>query len=415
MAALPLAQSYGTFVPPTGMILVVLLMLGAGAAVWFGAWAVFRAIAAIAKRTPGETDDRLIKRMAHPLASLLAVVAAAAVLFLVAGRADPAAVPLVRNLVYVALVLSGSWVLVRSIRLVLEAAGKRRERLLPATRVTSRIISVVVFTTAFLMILQQFGIAITPVIAGLGIAGLAAALALQDTLGNFFAGLSIQTGQALQPGHYVKLENEKLDGYVETVGWRTTSIRTLGGNTIVIPNSVLAEDVVTDYYLPSKDMSVVMTFRTGLEADPKKVIDILVEEAKAAYKAEPQRFDAGKEPFAQFSGLDEYSMTFSLILRIPEYVQQWGAQHAVWLRVIERFRKEGIRIPYPTRHNYTEPVKPEARRVPGAPGGLAPRGRPKPKRREVPESMDPREAEASKARREIAAKQERKIEDRETP
>lgn len=400
-----LAVDYGTLVPPTGMALVVALMLAAGAGVWFGAWAVFRAIAAIAKRTPGETDDRLIKRMAHPLASLLAVVAAAAVLVLFGGRADPEAVPLVRNLLYASLVLSGAWVFVRAVRQILEAAGRRRVRLLPASRVLSRVVSVVVFTAALLMILQTYGISITPLIAGLGIAGLAAALALQDTLGNFFAGLSIQTGQALQPGHYVRLENEKLDGYVEDVGWRTTTIRTLGGNTIVIPNSVLAEDVVTDFYLPSKDMSVVMDFRVGLEADPKKVIAALVEEAKAAYKAEPERFDTSKDPFAQFSGVDEYAQKYSLIIRVPEYVQQWGAQHAVWLRVIERFRKDGIRIPYPTRHNYQEPVKPEARRIPGAPGGLAPHARPRPRRRAEPEPEDPRMKEAEKARTEIAAKQ----------
>lgn len=410
MASLPIAASHGTFVPPTGMVLVVLLMLGAGAAAWSSAWAVFRAIAAIAKRTPGESDDRLIRRMAHPLGSLLAVVAAAAVLFLFAGRADPDTIPGVRNFVYVALVLSGSWVVLRTIRQLLEAAGERRERLLPATRVTSRLIAVVVFTAAFLMILQQYGISITPLIAGLGIAGLAAALALQDVLGNFFAGLSIQTGQALQPGHYVKLESEeKLEGYVDEVGWRTTHIRTLGGNVVVIPNSKLAQAVVTDFYLPTKDLSIVMDFRVGLESDPKKVIDALVEEAKEAYKAEPSKFDTRAEPFAQFSAVDEYSQKVSLIIRVPEYVQQWGAQHAVWLRVLERFRKDGVRIPYPTRHNYQEPVTPEAHRVPGAPGGLAPRGRPRPKQRETPEAIDPREAEASKAREAIAAKQEKEL------
>lgn len=405
----PLAATYGTFIPPTGLILVALLMLAAGVGVWSLAWLVFRAVAGVAKNTPGDVDDRLVRNMAHPLAAFLGVVAAGAVLGLFGARADPALVPLVRNLFVVAFVAVGAWVLVRAVRQALEAAGRRQARLLPATRVTGRLIAVVVFTAAFLMILQQYGISITPLVAGLGIAGLAAALALQDVLGNFFAGLSIQTGQALQPGHYVRLETDKLDGYVEEVGWRTTHIRTLAGNVVVIPNSKLAQAVVTDYYLPSKDMSVVMEFHVGLEADPKKVIDALVDEAKEAYKAEPARFDTASEPFAQFSGVTDYAMKFSLIIRIPEYVQQWAAQHAVWLRAMERFRKDGIRIPYPTRHNYQEPVKPEAHRVPGAPGGLAPRGRPKPKRREAPQAIDPREAEAHKARREIAAKQEKEL------
>jgi small-conductance mechanosensitive channel len=406
----PPAATYGTFVPPTGFILVAALMLAAGAGVWSLAWLVFRAVAGVARRTPGEVDDRLVRNMGLPLSAFLGVVAAGAVLGLFGSRADPALVPLMRNLFIVAFVAVGAWVLVRAARQALEAAGRRQARLLPATRVTGRLVAVVVFTAAFLMILQQYGISVTPLIAGLGIAGLAAALALQDTLGNFFAGLSIQTGQAFQPGHYVRLETDKLDGYVEEIGWRTTHIRTLAGNTVVIPNSKLAQAVVTDYYLPSKDMSVVMEVHTGLEADAKKVIDALVEEAKAAYQAEPERFDTAAEPFAQFSGVTDYALKFSLIIRIPEYVQQWAAQHAVWLRVVERFRKDGIRIPYPTRHNYQEPVKPEAHRIPSAPGGLGPRSRPKPRSRAAPTPVDPREAEAHKARTEIAAKQEKELE-----
>lgn len=404
------AAAYGTFVPPSGFVLVVALMLAAGAAVWALAWLVFRAVAGVARRTPGEVDDRLVRRMGLPLSVFLGVVAAGAALGLFGPRADPALLPLVRNVFVVAFVAVGAWVLVRAVRQALDAAGRRQARLLPATRVTGRIIAVAVFTAAFLMILQQYGISITPLVAGLGIAGLAAALALQDVLGNFFAGLSIQTGQALQPGHFVRLETDKLEGYVEAVGWRTTHIRTLGGNTVVIPNSKLAQAVVTDYYLPSKDMSVVMEFHAGLESDPKKVMDALVEEAKAAYRAEPERFDTASDPFAQFSAVDDYSMRFSLIIRVPEVVQQWGAQHAVWLRVVDRFRRDGIRIPYPTRHNYQEPVKPEAHRIPGAPGGLGPRARRPPPRRVAPSGVDPREAEAHRARREIAAQQEKELE-----
>jgi small-conductance mechanosensitive channel len=402
------AASYGTFVPPTGFILVVLLMLAAGAGVWSLAWLAFRAVARVAKNTPGEVDDRLVRKMGLPLSAFLGVVAAGAVLGLFGARVDPALVPLVRNLFVVAFVAVGAWVLVRALRQGLEAAGNRQARLLPATRVTGRLIAVVVFTAAFLMILQQYGISITPLVAGLGIAGLAAALALQDVLGNFFAGLSIQTGRSLQPGHYVRLETDKLEGYVEEIGWRTTHIRTLGGNTVVIPNSKLAQAVVTDYYLPSKDLSVSVEFRVGLEADPKKVDDAMLEEGQAIRKETPELFTEA-EPFAALARVEEYALVFFLSFRVNEFVQQYAAQRAATLRVFERFRRDGIRIPYPTRHNYQEPVEPEAHRIPGAPGGLAPRARPKPKRREAAAPVDPREAEAHKARQEIAAKQEKEL------
>jgi small-conductance mechanosensitive channel len=400
--------SYGTFVPPSGLMLVLLLMLAAGAGTWLLALAVFRAVAGVAKRTPGEVDDRLVRRMGLPLSCFLGVVAAGAALGLFGARADPALLPFVRNAFVVAFVAVGAWVLVRAVREALEATGRRQARLLPATRVTGRIIAVVVFTAAFLMVLQQYGIAITPLVAGLGIAGLAAALALQDTLGNFFAGLSIQTGQALQPGHYVRLEADKLEGYVEEIGWRTTHIRTLSGNTVVIPNSKLAQAVVTDYYLPSKDLSVSVEFLVGLEADPKKVVDAMLEEAHAVIKENKGLF-TDQPPFAALGKVSEYALTFFVSVRVNEFVQQYAAQRALLLRIFERFRRDGIRIPYPTQHHYNEPVEPEAHRIPTAPGGLGPKRRARPKRPSARAPVDPREAEASKAREEIAAKQETEL------
>lgn len=368
-------------------------------------WALLAGVGRLAARTNGDVDDRLAKAVRLPLAGLAGLLAAAATLVALADRLDHGEFLATQRTFLAVGIVVGVSILVGVLRITLEFAGRRHERFQPAARITRRLVAVVLYAAAFLMVLAQYDVRITPLLTGMGIAGLAAALALQDTLGNFFAGISIQTGRAMQPGHYVKLEDEDLDGYVEEIGWRTTLIRTLSGNTIVIPNATLAQAVVTDYHLPTKDMSVVMNVRAGLEADPKRVVAALVEEAQAAYKAEPSRFDTRSEPFAQLSGVDEYSQQYSLIVRVPEYVNQWAAQHAVWNRIIERFRRDGIRIPYPTRHNYQEAVKPEAHRVPGAPGGFTPKRRPPRPRGVKDEPRDPREDEASKAKSEIAAKQ----------
>lgn len=385
--------------------LLWLAMAGVGVAAAMLTWTVLRGVGSLTSRTKGDFDDRLAKAVRGPLAGLMGLVAAAATALYLGSRLDVGDLTIVRRTLWAFAILVGASIAVGVLRIVLEFAGRRKSRLQPAARITRRLVAVILYAGAFLMVLAQYDIRITPLLTGMGIAGLAAALALQDTLGNFFAGISIQTGRAMQPGHYVKLEDQGLDGYVEEIGWRTTMIRTLSGNTIVIPNSTLAGAVVTDFYLPSKDMSVVMNVRAGLEADPKRVITALVEEAKAAYKDKPDTFDTRSEPFAQLSGINEFAQTYSLIIRVPEFVNQWAAQHLAWNRIIERFRKDGIRIPYPTRHNYQEAIRPEAHRVAGAPGGFTPKRRPPRPRNVDKESRDPREDEAEKARTDIAAKQ----------
>ena len=77
------------------------------------------------------------------------------------------------------------------------------------------------------------------------------ALAFKDTLANFFAGLYILADRPIRGGDYIKLEGGP-EGYVEGVGWRSTRVRTLANNIVVIPNSRLSESMITNYFLPDR-------------------------------------------------------------------------------------------------------------------------------------------------------------------
>jgi small-conductance mechanosensitive channel len=387
-----------------------LLVAAVAVVSWLLIWLLMRAWARLAAKTEGRFDDKLVHALRGPLAALVACVAAASATVAVAGRLTAGELATTRSTLLAAFILVGAWVFGGALRMGLDAAGRRKERLLPATRIARRLVAVVLYTGAFLVVLQQYGIAITPILTGLGIAGLAAALALQDTLGNFFSGISIQTGRALQPGHFVRLESQKLEGYVEEIGWRSTSIRMLSGNTVFIPNATLAQAVVTDYYLPDKVYSVGLDFLVGHEHDPRHIMAILVEEAKESMKAN-DGYAPGSEPYANFAGIEEYALRIGLSVKVREVVQQYQVQNDLRLRILERFHKEGIRMPYPTRHNYQEVVgQPKAGRAAGGLGGVAPkRARPsRPRKKEAaPEpTRDPRLEEAERARADIAAKQE---------
>lgn len=363
----------------------------------FGAWLLLGFAVRLASRTDGDADDRFARTLRRPFALLLGLVTAGAVLARFGGGLTPGQMDATQHTLAALAVVTAAWTVVAVTKLLLEYTGKRRTRFLPATRVMRRLLAVLVYTSAFLMVLQQYGIAITPLLTGLGIAGLAAALALQDTLSNFFAGISIQTGKAMQPGHFVRLERDKLEGYVAEVGWRTTLIRTLAGNTVVIPNATLAQAVVTDFYLPTPDLAVNLDFLVRKDSDPVKAITALVDEAKLAM-AGNDGYVPGSVPHANVAGVEDSGLRVSLSVRVNEFVSQYAVLNELRLRAILRLRREGIQLAVPLQEAVKPPERPERHGVERPP-------RPKAVSELPP---DPREAEAAKAREEIAANQAEK-------
>lgn len=380
---------------PSHPALLLAIVAAGGIVAGFAVQLVGRLGAALATRSRTTFDDAFARRLPLPLAIVAGIVAAGALLALVEGSLDPNIVLNARRVLLIAFVIGGAWALLRILRLSLNRLSQRKVRFQPAARVTGRVVSVLVYAFAFLTILSEYGISITPLLTGLGLAALAVGLALQETLANFFSGIWIQTEQPLSPGHYVRIEagGQTVEGFVERVGWRTTRVRVLAGSLVVIPNSKVAQAVVTDFTLPEPTLSVVMNFRLPFDADPNRVMALLVEEAKEAAKVTPGLLE-NPAPFANATpGIGEYGIGYSLIIKVREFVDQWNAQTAVTARVWHRFQKEGIRLLYPTRLNL---------QADGA--DFAPAPVVKVRRQDkVPSGRDPREIEAEQAKQDIAA------------
>jgi small-conductance mechanosensitive channel len=110
---------------------------------------------------------------------------------------------------------------------------------LPSPSIVTNLTRLVIFALGGLMILQSFGIAITPILTALGVGGLAVALALQETLSNLFSGLYIIAARQIKPGDHIKL-NTGEEGYVVDITWRNTKPREIPNNMIIAPNAKLA-------------------------------------------------------------------------------------------------------------------------------------------------------------------------------
>jgi small-conductance mechanosensitive channel len=227
---------------------------------------------------------------------------------------------------------------------------------IPTTGLAYGILKGTILVLGFLIILSVLGISITPLITALGVGGLAVALALQDTLSNLFAGIHILMEKSVRVGDFIRLETGQ-EGYVEDITWRTTRVRMLPNNMVVIPNSKLSQSIVTNYYLPEKRMSLLIPVGVSYSSDPEKVEKILVEEAKKGVGEIPGLL-GDPEPFVRFiPGFGESSLDFTLICQVKEFVDQYLVQHELRKRIFKRFKAEGIDIPFPHRTVYMREEK----------------------------------------------------------
>lgn len=227
---------------------------------------------------------------------------------------------------------------------------------LPSTGLAYGILKGTILIVGFLIMLTALGVSITPLITALGVGGLAVALALQDTLSNLFSGIHILMEKSVRVGDFVRLETGQ-EGYVDDITWRTTRIRMLPNNMVVIPNSKLAQSIVTNYYLPEKRMSLLISVGVSYSSDPDQVERILIEEAKNGVGSIPGLLGE-PEPFVRFiPGFGDSSLDFTLICQVQEFVDQYLAQHELRKRIFRRFRDEGIEIPFPHRTVYLREEK----------------------------------------------------------
>ena len=244
------------------------------------------------------------------------------------------------------------------------AAGERRALAGGVTGLFRTTVRLAVLIIGGLVLLSSLGIAITPLLTALGVGGLAVALALQDTLSNLFAGIHLLADKPIRIGDYVKLSVENVEGYVVDVGWRSTRIRMLQNNVVVLPNKRVAESVITNYDLGETRMAVLIHVGVDYDSDPDHVERVLGDEATRA-AAEVPGLLADPPPLARLiPGFGDYSLDFTLVCHVQRFVDQFHVQHELRKRLLRRLRAEGITMPLPTAVRLSQP---EASAQPAAP------------------------------------------------
>jgi len=174
-------------------------------------------------------------------------------------------------------------------------------------------------------------------------------LALQETLSNFFSGLYLMADRPVRLNDYIKLDSNQ-EGYVLRIGWRSTVLRTLGNNFVVIPNSTLAKATITNYSAPDARVSYTLPVSVVRGTDPQQVEKVLLEAAQEAIRDGLEGLLASPAPSVGFiPGFGESSLDFQLYLQVRQFTDQYPVQSEMRKRIVKKFKEAGISMPFPAR------------------------------------------------------------------
>lgn len=213
------------------------------------------------------------------------------------------------------------------------------------TTLTFIIIQVLIYLTGTLVLLSYLNIPIAPLITTLGIGGLAVGLALKDTLSNIFSGLYILIEKRVNVGDFIEID-EKKRGFVIDINWRTTVVKTLSEDFIIIPNEKLAQSIIINYSKPIDYIRTSIEIPVSYDTDIDKFEKVVMEEVEL-FSKEDDAIISEPKPVLRFEpGFGNSSLNFTLFVFCKDYNSTFYVKSQLRKRILKRLRKEKIEIPY---------------------------------------------------------------------
>lgn len=254
---------------------------------------------------------------------------------------------LINTVVIIALLIQvGQWASA-SLRVAVERYRQQQLARDPASVTTLNVLNfiakIVIWSMVLVLVLDNLGVNITALVAGLGVGGIAVALALQTILGDLFASLSIVLDKPFVVGDFLIVGD--LLGSVEYVGMKTTRLRSLSGEQLVFSNSDLLSSRIRNYGR-MYERRVLFTIGVTYQTPREKLIMIPLIVREAVEQQEKTRFDR-----SHFKEYGNFALSFESVYYVlgPDYNQYMDIQQAINLQIHARFEQEGIEFAYPTQ------------------------------------------------------------------
>lgn len=306
----------------------------------------------LASRTENRLDDVVVALISGARTFFL-VLAALAIAATVLGAPESSYIPIWKVFFIALLVQLGLWG-----NDLITVAGqwyvrKAEEEEGDASRITAArafglIARIVLWSFLFILTLDNIGVDITTLVAGLGIGGIAVALAVQNVLQDILAYISILVDKPFVIGDFLNIG--EMSGTVEHVGIKSTRLRSLSGEQLVFSNEDLLSSRIRNY---KQMVERRIAFRVGvIYGTPAEQLEAIPGMLREAIEAQQDvRFDR-----AHFKSMDDYSLTFEAVyyVLLPDYPAYMDRQEAINMTVYRRFTDEGIEFAFPTQTLHVE-------------------------------------------------------------
>lgn len=359
--AAPYVAEYAGVVPG-GEITLSLIAFSILAVIFYTVvMAVFQAIKMMTKKTKTSLDDHIIANLRRPMKWLSVILAAYLSLQLFYPEFNLWGHGL-DNVFTIIFLIAGTYTLNGIFSAFM---GWYAEEMAPKTEskfddeifpLFKKVGTALIYVIGFTIVLSTMGVEVSALIAALGVGGIAIALALQDTLGNFFAGVHLLADRPVRPGDYIKVEGTEVMGNIEEIGWRSTRVRTWDNNIVYVPNSKMSASIIINYYNPNEEIAYAMTFGVSYDDEPEDVIKGLWEALKRTAKATGKIVGVDASTIRADSFGDS-AVNYKVIVKIPMYGDRFGVQGEMVKHIFYVFKERGITIPYPTRTLYLQNEK----------------------------------------------------------
>ena len=299
----------------------------------------------LAAKTETELDDKLLKSANKPIAIILLLVGIR--LSVEALQLPGIYVGSFEKVLFTLMIISIFYLIVKVLNVALdfwsETVAKKTE-----TKMDDQIISIfhkfstiVFFIIGMLILLEYWGIKVGPLVASLGIAGLAVAFALQPTLANLFGGISLMVDRAYQEGDLIKLDSGET-GRVYKIGFRSTRIKTFDNEIITIPNGKLADSRIQNTSQPDPMVRVAVEFGVQYGSDPDKV-----KKAVLGVTKKIEHVLEEPEPKVLFMDMGDSALLFKATAYVDDLSNKIGVREKMVTDIYKALNKAKISIPFP--------------------------------------------------------------------
>jgi small-conductance mechanosensitive channel len=336
----PLPHTIQHTIVEAGVIFAIVLALGLAAYRF-----MLQGVTKLTERDQSGLEGRFVKALQTPLRMWVLLVALLAALRDLHTLALPALVQMLilyslLGLIVVSFTMAANRITVILVERYFAKTGQ------PMTTLTATLIRMLWAIPGVLIAMNLFGISLAPILTALGVGGLAVALGLRDTLANLFAGFYVILAGQFDQGDFVRLSTGD-EGYVSDIRWRMTSLKTLSNHLILIPNSKLAEAIVTNFSKPDRNLMLTVPVRLAATADFDKATKVLLEIGAAACEANPDLVASQAPVVSMTNLLPDSNVELSLIVTVREYRAQFKVLDQIRRGIVARFPKEGLTLSAP--------------------------------------------------------------------